>query len=342
MVILTTFNQAIQQIKSGNIRPVYLLYGKEYYFMEKFKQTLSAVWGNGIDEDVMTYDLRETAIQAVITDVETLPFFGDKKLIFAHDPVFLKTKQDKIAVAHNVVSLENYVVNPVPYSVLVIIAPYEKLDGRKKVTKQLKKYATVIDCNPIKEHELRKWMHHLAKEEKVSIDEGASVLLMTEFQSNLYLLQKEIEKLSINVGEGGVITKEITETMMSTTLNHNALQLVDAVLQKNLYEAIKIYKDLEKMREDPIGLIALLAYQFRIIFQVKLLREKGLPNSRIQSEVKVHPYVAKLAIERSAHFSTKRLSTIIHVLTNTDAAIKRGKVEKNMAFELLLYQLIAS
>src|SRR5699024_7256706 len=120
-----------------------------------------------------------------------------------------------------------------------------------------------------------------------------------------------------------------------------ALQLVDAVLKRDLHDAIKIYKDLEKMNEEPIGLIALLAYQFRIIFQVKLLKEKGYNLQKIQSEVSVHPYVAKLAFQRSNAFNEARITHIIHHLTDTDAEIKRRTMEKVIAFELLLYELVA-
>lgn len=339
--LMSDINKAIQAIQSGKVDSVYLLHGTEYYFIEQFKNKLLETLKHDVDEDITTYDLQEVAIQEVLTDVETLPFFNEKKLIFANEPVFLKTKQDKLTVTHDLKSLEQYLNDPAPYSILVLVAPYEKLDERKKLTKLLKKEAVVVNCNSIKDAALRKWIQHIAGNYRIKLNEAACLRLEAEFHSNLYMMEKEIEKLALFVGEGGEVTQEIAENLISTSLNNNALQLVDAVLTKNLHEAIKIYKDLEKMKEDPIGLIALLAYQFRIIFQVKLLRKKGYPNQRIQSEVKVHPYVIKLASERSTQFSEKMLTNIMNELTNTDTTIKRGKMEKGMAFELLLYKLIA-
>lgn len=339
---MPAFNKALQNLKRENIKPVYLLYGTEYYFMEQFKNKLVKIMADDAGDDISTYDLRETAIQDVITDVDTLPFFNDSKLVFVTDPTFLQARPDKLSITHDVNLLEQYIENPAPYSILVLIAPYEKLDARKKITKQLNKFATVINCNQVKGTGLQNWIKQISQERKIVVEEEAYLLLEAEFQSNLYMLEKEIEKLAMYVGEGGIVTKEIATNVMSTSVNQNALQLVDAVLTNNLHKAIQIYKDLEKMKEEPIGLIALLAYQFRVIYQVKLLKNKGYPTGQIQSEVKVHPYVVKLAIDRSNKFSESKLVNIINELTKTDASIKSGSMEKNIAFELLLYELIAS
>lgn len=339
---MSDFNKTIQNIKKGNINSVYLLYGAEYYFMEQFKEHLIQATKNITEDDITIYDLHEICIQDVIADAETLPFLSDKKVIIIHNPVFLKAKQEKLSISHDIHVLEQYLQNPNPYSILLFFAPYEKLDERKKITKQFKKSSTLLNCQPMKDNQLRKWMQQIASKEKIVMEEAACLVLEAEFDSNLYVLQKEIEKLALYVGESGIVTKEIVMDVMSRSLNQNALQLVDAVLTKNLHDAIKIYKQLEKMKEDPIGLIALLAYQFRIIFQVKLMKQKGLANSQIQSAVSVHPYVVKLAVDRSSQFTVERLTNIINGLTKTDANIKSGKVDKNIAFELLLYELIKS
>lgn len=160
-------------------------------------------------------------------------------------------------------------------------------------------------------------------------------------QTNLQLIENEIGKLALYVGKGGEVTWEIVRDTISTSLTHNALELVDAVLNKDLHRAIIIYKDLEMMRQEPIALVALLAYQFRNILQVKILKEQGASNQAIQREIKVHPYVIKLAAERARRFSYEQLNMIITALMETDAGIKQGSMDKNIAFELLLFQLTA-
>src|SRR5690625_6347330 len=101
------------------------------------------------DENISTYDLEETPIQEVVADAETYPFFGEKKLIYAMNPTFLSTKHKKLPFEHDLVRLEQYISNPVDYSVIVFIAPYEKLDNRKKITKVLDRKSTRLNSSHV-------------------------------------------------------------------------------------------------------------------------------------------------------------------------------------------------
>ncbi|SHF67594.1 DNA polymerase III subunit delta [Ornithinibacillus halophilus] len=334
-----SYMDVMKQLKKKQMPHVFLLYGTEVYFIQKIKDEIEKKLS--IDsENYATYDLTEIPIQEVISDAETYPFFGDTKLIIANNPVFLKAKPDKLAFEHDLDSLVRYIENPVDFSVLVLIAPYEKIDERKKVIKQLKKHATVAECNPIKEYELDNWIKNMADQLNIQIDKAAYETLETELSTNLNLLENELAKLAMYVGENGVVTKEIAEDLISHTVNSSALRLVDTVIEGNLQKAISIYKDLEKMKEEPIALIALLAFQFRNILRIKLLKSKGYSQFQMQKQLGVHPYVVKVALTRESKFSLERLKMIIQHLANADRQIKQGKMDKELAFELLLYQLI--
>lgn len=336
-----SYIKMLQQIKKGQVPPVVLLYGLETYFIQNLKQKMtSKILANGSNENIATYDLEETPIEEVITDAETYPFFGERKLIFVHNPVFLTAKQVKLPFEHNLTLLENYLNQPVDYSVVVFIAPYEKLDNRKKITKLMNKQVAVTECNPIKDYELTKWIKNLASDLHITVAPEAYEVFEAELVVNLHLIENELIKLAMFVGENGVVTKEIAEDLLSHTPNSTALRLVDAVIEQDLHKAISIYKHLEKMNEEPIALLALLAFQFRTMLRVKLLKQKGYTLSQMQKQLGVHPYVVKIASDRERRFSIEKLENIMTVLTKTDATMKQGKMEKDLAFDLLLYQLI--
>lgn len=335
------YSEVLQQVKKKQIKPVYLLYGTESYFIQNItKYITKAVLPDESNDNLSTYDLEETPIQEVIADAETYPFFGENKLIIASNASFLKAKPDKLPFEHDLEVLSHYLIEPVDYSVIVLIAPYEKIDERKKVSKALKKNGVVAACNPIKDYELRSWITNLAGSLKITIEEDAYEMLETELSTDLHLLRSELSKLSLYVGEGGIVTKEIAENLISHTASNSSLRLVDAVIERNLFKAVSIYKDLEKMKEEPIGLIALLAFQFRTIFRVKLLKQKGYSQVQMQKQLSTHPYVIKIAMSRESRFTVSRLQDIIVKLTDADANIKQGKMEKELAFELLLHDLV--
>src|SRR5699024_7471320 len=140
-------------------------------------------------------------------------FFSEKKLIIAHHPVFLQTKPDKTTIDHDLTSLEQFLQHPVTYTTLVFIAPYEKLDARKKITKLFKKTSVSVDCNPVKGKAFLPILEEMAANEHIHLTKEAALLLESEFQSNLYILQKELNKLAIYVGENRKVTKKIDEQM---------------------------------------------------------------------------------------------------------------------------------
>ncbi|WP_226036958.1 DNA polymerase III subunit delta [Aquibacillus saliphilus] len=337
-----TYFDSLKKIRKKQFTSMYLLYGTESFLIQDVKQQLIR---NGLaeedrDTNISSYDLEETPIQDVIADAETYPFFGERKIIFAQNPVFLKTKPDKISIEHELDILQSYINQPVDYSIIVFIAAYEKLDERKKITKLLKKNCQTIECHPIKEWELGKWIKDMAIASNVSIDDKAFDTIVRETGNNLLMLQNEIEKMALYVGKGGTIDKVIAEELISHNPNSSGLKLVDAIIDQDIGKAIQIYKDLEKVKEDPIALVALLASQFRTILHTKTLKQKGYGQNQMVQQLKAHPYVIKMSLTREKNFSVKQLQSIIEFCTETDAQIKQGKMDKSLAFELLLYKMI--
>ncbi|WP_249871042.1 DNA polymerase III subunit delta [Oceanobacillus saliphilus] len=337
-----SYIDVMKQIKKNHLDQVYLAYGSESFFLQTIKKELMKRVLEGDEDNLSVYDLEETPVQEVVADAETYPFFGERKLIIATNPGFLKAKPDKLPFEHDTASLERYLQAPADYSILVFIAAYEKIDERKKISKILKKHATVAVCNAVKDQDLKQWINTLANQHRITIDQDAYEILETELSSNLHLLESELNKLALYVGDNGVITRDIAERLISHTSNSSSLRLVDAVIDRDLHKAISVFKDLEKLKEEPIAMIGLLAFQFRTILRVKLLKQKGYSQFQMQKAIGSHPYVIKIALSREKKFTIHKLEDIISKLTDADAVMKQGKMEKNLAFELLLYDLIQS
>lgn len=335
-----SYVEVLKNIKKNKIGSVYFIYGSEAYFRESIKKQLIDKVTGGDEDSLSVYDLEEISIEEVINDAETYPFFSEKKLVIAVNPVFLKAKPDKLSFEHDIGALEQYLTAPVDYTTLVIIAPYEKIDERKKISKQIKKQSIVAECNTIKDNELKSWINSLAKQLEVTISKEAYEIFEAELSTNLHQLENELHKLALYAGPNGVITKEIAENLVSHTTNSSSLRLVDAVIAKDLQKAITIFKDLLKMKEEPIAMIGLIAFQFRSILRVKLLKQQGYSQFQIQKQLGIHPYVVKIAMNRERQFTVDKLERIMIQLADTDANIKQGKIEKDIAFELLLYELI--
>lgn len=335
------YTELMQQLKKKQVPRVCLLYGTEPYFIQNLKKGFYKQVVTD-PENFITYDLQEVPVQEVIADAQTYPFFGGEKLIFASNPVFLKSKPDKLSFEHKLDALQEYIDSPADYSTIVFIANEEKLDQRKKIFKHLKKSAAVVACNQVKTYEIDKWIKTIAQQMNIIIDPAAMPILEGELSTNLQLMESEMNKLALYAGKDGVITKEIAESLVSHSVTNTSLRMVDAVMDHDLYSAIKIVKDLEKTKEEPIAMIGLLAFQFRMILRVKLLKDKGYGQNQIQKTIGAHPFVVKMAWNREKQFSLAKLHEIMDKLANADSVMKQGKMDKNIAFELLLHDLIAA
>lgn len=335
-----SYFETMKKLANKNIAPLYVLYGSESYFMQNIQRRLQEFVLEDKNDTVSTYDLEETPIEDVITDAETYPFFSTKKLIIASNATFLTAqRQAGSAPEHNIERLEQYMNQPVDYSVIVLTTKNDKLDNRKKITKQISKQATVVPCTPIRSNELRKWVQEVSSELNVSIAPDAYEVFERDETVQLFGLQNELQKLALYVGEGGTVTKKIADEIVSATTSSSSLRLVDAVIDRNIKDVFTIYQQLMQAKEEPIAIIALLSFQFRTILQLKILKDKGYHQQAIQKKMKAHPFVIQIAYKRERRFSYPYLREAIDLLTETDAQIKRGSVEKELALELALLTL---
>ncbi|MFB6469394.1 DNA polymerase III subunit delta [Cytobacillus sp. Hz8] len=330
-----------KQIKSKQYSPIYLLYGTEAFLINETRQLLvkEVFQGEETDFNLSSYDLEETPIEEVLEEAETLPFLGEKRLIFVNNPYFLTAEKKKDKVEHNLSKFEAYLKEPSPFSILVVNAPYEKLDERKKLTKELKRVGQVLEAKKLNERELKGWIKQRASFNHVEIDDDAIDLMIVLAGTNLFMLTSELDKLALYTGEHQRINTEIVEKLVSRSLEQNIFTLVEKVVQRKIDEALRIYYDLLKQKEEPIKILAVITGQFRLIYQVKELSRRGYGQQQIAGFLKVHPFRIKMAAGQAKMFKDEDLIKIINMLADADYQMKTGAINKEMPIELFLFHL---
>ncbi|WP_391116120.1 DNA polymerase III subunit delta [Psychrobacillus sp. L3] len=325
------------KIANNKISVVYLLVGTEAYFIEETLKRLKRQLSENGELEVINFDLEEKNVEEVIYESDTLPFFSDKKLVIARNAFFLKaTEKGKEKVIHDTSILEQWLQNPSPTAVTVFIAPYEKLDERKKVTKAMKQYADIIEVSSLQEHDLRSWiLHEVSNLEKIISDEALSFLIEVG-GSNLVHLQTELLKIATYLGELAEIDVETVRMLLVRTLEQDVFTLGNAYLTGNKSEAIEIYHDLLKRKEDPLKLNALIASQVRLMIQVSHLKKKGYHAQQIANQLKVHPYRVKLLFDNPSLQNEKKLLTTLNDLATVDVQLKTLNINRNRILEMFL------
>ena len=325
------------QIGKGEISPIYLLFGSEGYFIEETIKRLKANFSKDSEGEVVTFDLEETTIEEVIYEADTLPFFSESKLIIAKNAFFLKaTEKGKEKVVHNLATLEDWLKNPSPTAVTVFIAPYEKLDERKKVTKAMKQYANVIEAVSLQEHDIKSWIIQEAGRHGKTISDSAIQSLLEMGGTNLVHLQNEIEKLATYIGEEHEIDEQTVRLLLVRTLEEDVFALGNAYLSGNKSVAIEIYHDLLKRKEDPLKLNALIASQVRLMVQISHLKKKGYHAQQIANQLKVHPYRVKLLMDHPLLHHEQKLLKALNDIATVDLQLKTLSGNRERILELFL------
>lgn len=325
-------------IRQGKVSPVNLVLGTEEYLMGLIREAfIAGVLGGAKDEfNYGRFDMESVSISSALEEAESFPFFGDQRLVFVDNPYFLTGEKSKNVPDQDINWLLSYLKEPAEFTVFVLFAPYEKLDQRKKISKALKKSANVINVQPMNEKETKRYIKEFLSAENYTIKSEAFELLFQLTGGSLSKIMNELGKLLLYTEENRIIKKQDVKELVPKSLEQNVFELNEKVLKKDVEGALELYGDLLLQKEEPIKIIALMISQFRLLLQVKILREKGYQQAEIASVLKVHPYRVKLASQQERKFDQKSLSQAHLGLIESDYRMKTGQADQKLQFELFV------
>ena len=330
------FNQVWKDFKFGNFEPNYLIIGEESFFLDETIRILKSTYTED-EAEFFIFDLDEQPIDFVIDEADTIPFFADKKFIIAKNASFLKaTEKGKEKVEHDLKRLELWLNNPSDTAVTIFVAPYEKVDERKKVTKLMKEKSVVLQAQTLQNQDLMNWIRIEAKHFGKTIDDQAIDQLVEMVGSHMLALRQEIEKMCLYLGEEERITKSVVENLVAKTLEHDAFQMLSAYLENNAKKALEIYHELLRQKEEPIKLVGLLSSNIRTMSNVFYLLQKGYHPQQIAKQLKIHPYRVKLISEQRVRPSQERLMEALYKLADIDLQLKSVSGNRERYLELFL------
>ena len=309
----------------------YLLYGKELFLIDK--EVKNIINKNNIEEiNISKYDLELNSLNEILDDANTVSLFSNNKLIIVENAyIFSRTQNKKI---DNVEILEDYLKNKSD-TIIIFINNNEKIDSVKKIVKLIKEKGIIKEFNPLKN--INSTVKNMFENYKIS--DSSINLLVDRVGNNLELIYQEVEKLKIYKIDDKTITNKDIEDIVVENINIDIFKFVDDIINKNKKGAIKTYKELLKLNEEPIKIVALLASKFRLMYQASILAKKGYTEENIAEILKVHKYPVHLAILSGYKYSSEILLKYLNDLADLDIGIKTGEKDKELALELFILSL---
>lgn len=328
-----------EQLSKKTPTMIYLALGTQQVLLQQVREAFIGLIPP--EERVMnigSYDMETTPLAVALDDAMSTPFFGEHRLVIINKPYFFSSEKGPAKMDHDLDALSNYLQHPEPSTVLVFLAPYEKLDGRKKIVKELKKNAVLIDTSPLNEQAARKQIAASLTADGYVIDPAAMDELVQRTNADYELMTANLDKLKLLTYKEKNITAENVRALVPQSLDENVFDLVNAVLKHEQVRSLDLYDQLIAGEQPPLKINAVLISQFRLLLQIKILSSRGLSQGTLAQKLNVHPYRVKLGLQTVRHFSLSALENAYLGLINIEKALKTTQREPRLLFQLFMLQ----
>lgn len=309
---------------------IYLIYGSNYTLVNKEIKKITDNF-----KDVVNFDLSIDNVSLLLNDASCMSIFNEKKVVVGENANFLTSQNTN--VVHDIEYLTRYLNSNEYENTIILSVIAEKLDERKKIVKLLKEKAKVIFKTVADEKKLESFVIEDFKNNDKIIDFKTANYFVNYVGKNIDIIISEINKMVIYKDDLKQITKEDIDNISSKAFKDNIFDFIDGIMNKDYKKMFECYYDLKRLNEEPIKIISLLANQFTLIYQVKLLSKQNIMQNEIADVLKVHPYRVKLAIDN--YYSLSSLENVLKKLHQLDYDIKSGKIDKNMGLEKFLLDI---
>ena len=315
-----------EDIKTGNFKQAYLLYGEEAYLKKQYKDRLTkAMLPEGDTVNYAYYEGKGINPGELIDLAETMPFFAERRLIVVENSGYFKNAVPELA---------DY-IKTMPVTACFLFVENE-VDKRNRLYKAVKDKGRIVEMARQDEKTLLYWIAGNVKKEGRQIKETTARYLISRAGTDMENLEKEIEKLfSYTLGKEEITVQDVEE-ICTTQITNQIFDMVEAVAAKQQKKALDYYYDLLALKEPPMRILYLLARQFKLLMEVKDLAEKRYDKSQIAKTVGLHPFVAGKYMQQSRTFSKQELRRILEDALDTEELVKTGRLNDVMSVELFI------
>lgn len=342
-----------EDIRSGQFKNVYLLYGEEAYLKKQYKDRMTkAMLPDGDTMNYAYYEGKGINPSELIDLAETLPFFAERRLIVVENSNFFKNAAPELA---------DY-MKTIPETTCFLFVENE-VDKRGKLYKTVKEKGRIVEMGRQDEKTLLYWIAGNVRKEGRQIKESTARYLVSKTGTDMENLEKELEKLfsytlpeaSLSASAGAdhlegrdkeasekiEITVKDIDAVCTTQISNKIFDMIEAVAAKHQKKALNYYYDLLALKEPPMRILYLLARQFRILLQVKDLLDRGNDKAQIAKAAKLHPFVAGKYMQQCRTFTSAELKGIMEEAANTEELVKTGRLNDVMSVEIFIVKFSA-
>ncbi|MBE5884606.1 MAG: DNA polymerase III subunit delta [Lachnospiraceae bacterium] len=319
-----------EDIKQGNFKQIYLLYGEERYLRKQYTDRLRKAMCNEDDQmNTHFYEGKDISVGEIIDLAETLPFLAERRVIFISNSGLFKSGGEKMT---------EYLSDPNETTTFVFTE--SEVDKRSKLFKTVQSKGYVAEFSIQDENTLKRWIVGILNREGKKITENTIQLFLTKTGTDMENIQMELEKLICYCMESDVITSEDVDAVCTNRISNHIFDMINAIADKQQQQALQLYYDLLALKEPPMRILFLIARQCNMLLQVKEMKSRGYDNKTIGSKIGVPPFIAGKYVTQAARFKTATLKRAVSQCVESEEAVKSGRMNDMMSVEILIISVL--
>ncbi len=300
------------------------LVGTEHFLIERACARLKERLLQGLsDFDFDQFAAGVTPVTRVLESLNTLPFLGGKRVLIIKEVEKFK-KED-------LETLEPALKN-LPESIELLLVG-GKIDRRFRFWQTVEKQGKLVEYKTLYPREVPGWMNEELRSHGVKIQPKALSWLAGVVGVDVGSIAATLEKLRLLIGDRNEITLQDVERCVTAFSWKSLFDLTDAVGTRNKSLSLKLFRSMAASGESPVGLLALIARHFRILFKIKSSPRQGA------TDFGISPYFFKDYVRQAERFSLPDLKKVYENIFHTDWNLKSSPLPGEVIFERLLWEL---
>ena len=219
-----------EDIKTGQLKQIYLLYGEEAYLVRQYRDRLTdALLGGGDAMNVNRYEGKGISVPEIIDMAETLPFFSNRRVIILENTELFKAGGEKLA---------EYLKEPAESSSFVFAE--REVDKRSGLYKTVKKMGYAAEFGRQGAKTLQKWVCGILKKEGKQMSSQTLQFFLEGCGDDMENIRKELEKLLCYCLDRDVITSNDVREICVPQIQNHIFDMVSAIADGNAQKALRL------------------------------------------------------------------------------------------------------
>lgn len=332
-----TFKLIRETIQKGKFAPVYALHGTEPYFIDQLTDLIES---KVVDPGMKSFNQEilygaEATAGRLNSALRSFPVMSNYRLVILKEAQKMKAKEWEGILA--------YLANPLSSTVFVIAHKEKKFDSRTKLGKLLTtgKGFIAFESKPVYENQLPDVVRDMLERHGIEADPDCYDLFLECYGTNISLIEKEIEKLTIQLNF--LKQKKLTRKFMYEYVNidreFNVFELQNALGSHNFYKSWQIMDSMMQNAKDNPPVVV-LSNLFSFFNKLAVCKYAGASNENdIAQVLGIKPFMARDYKPALRHYSMTKIKDNLVQIAEADLVLK-GITQSRLDKEFFMRNLI--